>query len=432
MTTTDTTGVVFSEVTNENEYTIEYGLYMMLPVISDTWMMMTAPFDVANIYVLETTKEQPKSPRTDVWTTDDYHKFFQRQGAADGDMAQTLVTSVLPDIFSGRGSGVLKPLPYILNNMTNDDTKLTKITHYDGTLASMYSANYYLNVQKPDVAEHLWNKETDEKNYGNKWEIAPAQSTPNFLTRRISNPDCDVYDDDCVDIEVKEPYVDQDGNEQAQQWVVMQRDKVYSMFFPGGSNRWWDYKYLIFEGYGPQRLSGSNAHSTFVVPTTYSDDEHIVLQGNSTFANVQVAANSTHPLFYPKKTVTGSYPTGNITYSFEAVTTSQRVLPTDVYMVSSNNSSTKAQMPALHHGIDSTTALEESNVPTLAPVSLEAWTDGGYINLRAYQEQHVSIFSTTGTLLWQGTLSANTDTTIPASAGVYIIQGEETTIKIIN
>ena len=445
MTTTDKTGVVFSEITNDDEYTIEHGVYMMLPVMSDQWMIFCPPFDVANVYILETTDEQPKAEKTakntSGWTDAQFDEFFQRQGAADGDMAQTLVTSVLPDIFSGKGSGVKQPLPYILNNLTNDKTTLSRLTHYDGTMASLYTANYYLNVQKPDVADKsLWKQEEDENKYGDKWEVAPAQSAPTFVTRRVINEDCDFYDDDCQsDIEVQMPYVDQDGNEQAQQWCIMQRGKVYSMYFPGGANRWYDHKYLIVEGYGPQKLSGKDAHADFYTPVPSSpgfptEEGYIALQGNSTFGNASIAASSTYPLFYARKTSAGDFNT-SLTgdkphYSFEPNTaSSQRVLPASVYMVSPSGSATKTSMPELHNTNRDLT--EEGRVPLLVEqASLNVWTDDG-IFMQAGVPRKITVFYADGRVLWQGELEPAQTRFVPAGKGIYIVRGEETAVKVM-
>ncbi|MBQ9704650.1 MAG: hypothetical protein IJV55_00445, partial [Paludibacteraceae bacterium] len=448
MTTTDKTGVVFSEITNDDEYTIEHGLYMMLPVMSDQWMMVCPPFDVANVYILETTDEQPKAEKTakntSGWADDDFDAFFQRQGQADGDMAQTLVTSVLPDIFSGKGSGVKQPLTYILNNLTNDKTTLSKLTHYDGTIASLYKANYYLNVQKPDKTDAadkpLWKQEEDENKYGDKWEVAPAQSAPTFVTRRVINEDCDFYDDDCQsDIEMQMPYIDQDGNEQAQQWCVMQRDKVYSMYFPGGANRWYDYKYLIFEGYGPQKLSGKDKHNDFFTPTPSSpgfpsEEGYIALQGNSTFGNASIDASSEYPLFYASKTSDGEFNT-DLTgdkphYSFVKNTVStQRVLPASVYMVSPSGTATKTAMPELHNTNRDLT--EEGRLPVLIDqASLNVWTADG-ICMQANVPQKITVFYADGRVLWQGTLEPARTRFVPAEQGIYIVRGEETAVKVM-
>ena len=195
----DTTGVIFSEITNDNTYTIEYGIYSMLPAKSDEWMMVSMPYDVANVYILETTDEQA-NPDWTIKEADDattvntkninWSNYYRRQGKADGDMAQTLVTSVLPDIFSGRGSGVLQPLPYILNNLTNDKTKLTKLKHWDGkSLASMKTANYYLRRQLPDdPGTRDWNKQDTVGAYGYRWVYAPEYTTPEYIVEE--DPDC--------------------------------------------------------------------------------------------------------------------------------------------------------------------------------------------------------------------------------------------------
>lgn len=426
--TTDTTGVVFAEITNTDSYQIEYGQYMMLPARSNEWMLISPPFDVANVYILETTDERGNFS----WTDAQWSEYYIRQGEADGDMAQELVTSVLPDVFSGRGSGVLRPLPDILNSI-NAKTKLTKLTHYDGS--NFMTANYYLNEMIYDAAPNKWNKEDNINKYGNKWAPAPAQSTPDFLTITSEDPDCDFYDDDCDDITNVLPYRKQDGSLQEQQWVVMKHDSVYSMFFPGGNNRFYNYKYLILEGYGPQSIKGANAHLTFTHPNTSSSiyhnhpgDDYIALQGNTTFANDTITElSSAHPLFYSRRTQSGSYPTGSIVYDFVPVTKStQTVLPTRVYMVSNNNSSVKATMPAIKHN---TTDL--NNIPTLADDAVRVWTDNG-IYISAIISQHISVYTLDGRTLWSGEVSEGTTQFVPADRGMYVVQGETTAVKVVN
>lgn len=433
--TNDTTGVVFAEITNKDSYKIEYGLYMMLPARSNEWMLISPPFDVANVYILETTNERGNYS----WNDAQWYAYYQRQGEADGDMAQALVTSVLPDVFSGRGSGILRPLPDILNDI-NSSTKLTKLTHYDGS--NFMTANFYLNEMVADAEPNKWEMEDDINKYGNKWTAAPAQSTPTFLTSLVPNPvpcDCDpLYDDDCECedyISVTLPYVKQDGTEQEQQYCIMKSGSVYSMFFPGGNNRFYNYKYLIFEGYGPQRVKGENEHINFMHPdpssATYSNhpgSNYIALQGNTTFANDTITGiSSTHPLFYARRTQTGSYPTGSIIYDFAAKNTAtQTLLPTRVVMISDNNKSVKASMPALKNE-----PTDMGNIPTLADEAIQVWTDNGiYIN--AMVPQHISVYTLDGRTLWSGEVSKGTTQFVPADRGMYVVQGETTAVKVVN
>lgn len=442
MTTTDTTGVVFSEITNEQSYRIEHGIYSMLPIMSDTWTMISMPYDVANVYILETTDEIGNP----AWSNDQWHEFYQRQGVADGDMAQTLITSVLPDVFSGRGSGIRKPLPYILNNLTNDKTVLTKLEHYTGN--NWRTANYYLKRMKSEGKAHHWKMEEEQNLYGNKWQNAPAESEPTFLTETTMDPDCtweDYLYGDCDEIVTVFPYVDQDGQEQDQQTVVMQRDSVYVMYFPGGTNRFWNYKYLILEGYGPQRINGKNMQETFVSNIqgnmTFPEEDMMAIQGNSTFGNHDMSCSSSNPIFFVTKTAgqdttttiikeNGDYYTTGLTnYKFAKYSGGKRsrILPCGVYMVSNNKKavSEPAGMPSLHgHTTDIPTLLSQQP-------SLLAYSDNG-IYLEAYEDQHIRVFSADGRTLWNGNVKAGTTTFLPAATGLYLIQGQQSTIKLIN
>ena len=428
MTTTDKEGVVFSEITNDGSYVIENGIYSMLPVRCDTWFMLSMPYDVANVYILETIDEIGQGS----WSDAEWEAFYQRQGAADGDMAQTLVTSVLPDIFSGRGSGVRKPLPEILNTLTNDKTKVTKLEHYNGS--NFTTAHFYLNAMKQEDGPRQWKLEEDHILYGNKWSPAPAQAQPTFLKEYIEDPDCDDWYD-CDLIEKTLPYVDQHGNQQAQQTVVMLRDSVYALYFPGGTNKFWNYKYIILEGYGPQRISGKQAQAVYAsnisTDPTYPAADYMVLQGNTTFGNHDKTCSSSNPIFVTSKTDDGGgYPTGIIDYFFTKYTDKsvKRVLPCEVYMVSSINAQERAAMPAMR---GQTTEL--GSLPTLGQQqpSLEAYSDHG-IYIDAYEDQTIRVFSADGRTIWSGDVKAGTTTFLPAATGLYIIKGQQKTIKLIN
>lgn len=434
----DRSGLIFSEVTNPNPYRIEYGVYMMRPIVSDKWIMFSPPFDVANVYVLETTTDRtPKSSEAQ-WET-----HFQQQGEADGNMAQALVTSVLPDIFSGKGSGVFKPLPYILNNMTNAQTHLIKLKHWDGDFANLNSANYYLKQMKADVAEkNEWEQKNYQGAYGYKWEYAPASVAPTFIKQCIAN--CD----DIVDMEEGEyKYHDEEGNERpaAEQRVVMKKGQIYTMFFPGGTNRFWDHKYLLFEGYGPQVIDGESVHKnqpqydnddnvigtlntiTYCSPdgTIAPDQDYIYLQGNATFANDTLLNVSETTIYYD------TYDNDIEQYVFEGKNTpDQLVLPSFVYMMSHDGNAIKSSMPTLS---PTTTGIDELLAPTIDQqlLSLSAWTDNG-IYIEAYEDQHLSVFTTDGREIWSGMVTAGQKTFIPVPTGIYIIRGEKNTIKVVN
>ena len=443
----DKRGLIFSDVTNEDQYRIEYGIYMMMPIMSDEWMLFSPPFDVANVYIMETTTEQPKAPKggytdgVNGWTDDDYDAFYQRQGEADGNMAQILLTSVLPDIFSGKGSGVLKPLPEILTNMTNKDTKLTRLNHWDGsvdangypTIESLMKANYYLNIMLSDESnKNTWTLEKREELYGNKWAPAPATSTPTFISEQDEDCDLDENPNGCPDKEYK--YIKQDGTPQDKQTCIMKRDSVYSMYFPGGANRWYNHKYLIIEGYGPQRLSGTNKQDDFASPVSNRPGLNtITMQGNTTFATHLVnGADADNPFFIAEKQVEGVYNASDPTagtkpyYGFKEVTDGNRkILPSQVYMVSSTNKSVKA-MPALKNEPS-----DLNNIPTLADEAVRVWTDNG-IYISAIISQHISVYTLDGRTLWSGEVSGGTTQFVPADRGMYVVQGEITAVKVVN
>ncbi|MBO5960339.1 MAG: hypothetical protein J6P99_00620, partial [Paludibacteraceae bacterium] len=96
----------YSGVKNEGVYTIEHGLYTMLSFNSNTWATICPPFDVHNIYVIETLPDEKLAEHGLTQADKGTEKFLKAQGKCDGVLAQGIVTSLCPDILSGKGSGV--------------------------------------------------------------------------------------------------------------------------------------------------------------------------------------------------------------------------------------------------------------------------------------------------------------------------------------
>lgn len=462
LTTTDTTGVVFSEVTNEDSYNIEYGIYSLLPVRSDDWMLVSMPYDVAKIWLLQTTQEQPKSALTaamkekceaagncdNYWTNDKFVEYFERQGRADGAMAQALVTSVLPDIFSGRGSGSLQPLTDILSNIS-DDITLTSLKHWDGvSVASMKDANFHLQVQVPDEGGNKWEKKDTVGVFAYNWEYAPQYSEPTYIEQLVENPaydpSCDdLYDDNCEPQYIQQAvkYVTYQGKtrDDDEQRVVMKKDLVYALYFPGAGKRFWDYKYLVFEGYGPQKLSGKNIQFSYAHPQPdsigYPGEGKVALQGNITFGNKELKKiTSEHPIFTVVRHEEGIYPSGKVTYDFESIESNSRILPTSVYMATDNDKAAATKSPIVstpdivwQNGGE----ISEFGIPTLGDDLLSAWADKG-LYLHSLLPQDVTVYTIDGRTLWSGRMGNGETRFIAAPAGVYLVKGQEETMKVVN
>ena len=415
----------FSSVTNKTAYTIAHGLYTMLSFETNRWYTLSMPYDVANIYVLETTETQRQPDEPVVYPDPERKdKFLKRQGEADGALASTIITSLCPDIFSGKGSGAYMNLIDIARKQLNrEPIRLFPYSPDAGYGAD--KAHFYLYEQKPDIIDEwsnealLWSLSGDADDYSQKWQ--PVTPEP--------------FKED--------KYTDQEGKPVPAGNIWMKKGHVYSLFLPDSeSSRYWDGKYLIFEGYGPQNIDGRQKHNSSnpLIPDFMQQQDLDVyleldetdefyghygyMQGNSTFCNY----TTTEEVFFPVKS--------GKDYIFQKQSAGQVLLPCDVMMVLSTEDTqkydaiTRQGKATTQQSSESAQVKADDNVPKVSDVALVAKASDGIV-LYSYAAQQVNIYTLDGRLLYSDTLSDGSVVRVPAASGVYLVQGQEQTYKLI-
>ncbi len=416
----------FSGVTNTDSYRIDNALYTMLSFPSNEWQLISLPYDVHRVWVLETTEKQfegnPNNP-------EEIEAFLKEQGEADGDLAQQIVTSLCPDIFSGKGSGVNMNLI----DIAKEQIGLTpfELKHYNGKTgaeSNASQAHYYLYEQVNECDDDgyggedklssgigLWRLETSVGQYSNKWKPAPTYSA-------LKNADGSAYKD--LDGNVAPP-------------VLMQKGRIYSLFLPSGKDRYWDGKYLIFEGYGPQSVAGTSAHDNFLkyqeltTPDEVEGDEYeygiemLGLQGNITFANYK----TTETTFLPAKDA----PTESkgYWYHFDKTEPGAMIRPGQVYagMSETATGNATALTPlGMIRRVDTTT---DDARPVVGDILLYAYSQAGSLILDSHADQYVQVVSVDGRMLFAGQLHDGEQKHISATTGVYIVRSNEQVIKLM-
>ncbi len=399
----------FSEVKNATPYTIAHGLYTMLSFDSNQWYTICPPYDVHNIYVVETLPDDSLSAYGLTSADKGTETFLQKQGEADGVLAQGIVTSLIPDILSGKGSGVYMDLIEICQKTL----KLTPIplTHYNPAIAghTATDANYYLYEQIEDEGDELgypmWKVESNINDYSRKWQYAtPVASTST--------------------------YTDKDGNTRSSTDIIMQKGKNYSLFLPAGRDNYWTGKYLIFEGYGPQTIDGKNAIEDFITSESgffdidYMDkpDSVVYMQGNSTFAN-DTTTDITGRVFIPD--------TKSKTHDFVRKEIGHIVMPWETMLVMSpTNTTNYSSLSSFSASTLQAIVARNTSLPTILSNSLLAINHNGIL-LQTSISQIVSVYSVDGMLLWKGDMAQDQTIQISVPAGAYIVQGAWQTIKLI-
>ncbi len=416
----------FSSVKNTDSYRIDNALYTMLSFPSNEWQLISLPYDVHRVYVMETTEKQfegnPNNP-------EEIEAFLKEQGEADGKLAQNIVTSLCPDIFSGKGSGVNM-------NLIDIATKQIKcppfeLTHYNGkngAESNASQAHYYLYEQVNEYDDDgyggedklssgigLWRLETSVDQYSDKWKPAPTYSA-------LKNADGSAYKD-------------LDGNDAPP--VLMQKGRIYSLFLPSGKDRYWDGKYLIFEGYGPQSVAGTSTHDNFLkyqeltTPDEVEGDEYeygiemLGLQGNITFANYK----TTETTFLPAKDA----PTESkgYWYHFDKTEPGAMIRPGQVYagMSETATGNATALTPlGMIRRVDTTT---DDARPVVGDILLYAYSQAGSLILDSHADQYVQVVSVDGRMIFADQLHDGEQKHIPATTGVYIVRSNEQVLKLM-
>ena len=410
-------GPEYASVTNYEAYPIAHGLYTMLSFNTNQWYTLTMPYDVANIYIIETTETQKGADEA-------LGDFLKRQGEADGALASTIITSLCPDIFSGKGSGAYMNLIDIARKQLNrEPIRLFPYSPDAGYEAD--KAHFYLYEQKPDIIDEwsnealLWSLSGDADDYSQKWQ--PVTPEP--------------FKED--------KYTDQEGKPVPAGNIWMKKGHVYSLFLPDSeSSRYWDGKYLIFEGYGPQNIDGRQKHNSSnpLIPDFMQQQDLDVyleldetdefyghygyMQGNSTFCNY----TTTEEVFFPVKS--------GKDYIFQKQSAGQVLLPCDVMMVLSTEDTqkydaiTRQGKATTQQSSESAQVKADDNVPKVSDVALVAKASDGIV-LYSYAAQQVNIYTLDGRLLYSDTLSDGSVVRVPAASGVYLVQGQEQTYKLI-
>ncbi|MBO7258835.1 MAG: hypothetical protein J6U94_02070 [Paludibacteraceae bacterium] len=399
----------FTKVTNTEDYKIEHGLYTMLSFNSNTWATICPPFDVHNIYVIETLPDEKLAEHGLTQADKGTEKFLKAQGKCDAVLAQGIVTSLLPDILSKKGSGVGMNLIDICRNTLGIEPY--KLTHYNPNLPghSSKEANYYLYEQKHDADEWeifsgAWTKANNLEDYADKWVYAtPVEGNT---------------------------YTDQNGNTLTAP-ILMKRDSVYSIFLPAGKDKYWDGKYLIFEGYGPQEMHGSQTAedakwNAFIMEDWGYSNDQFFLAGNSSFTNLHIET-ADDLVFFPD--------TDGKKHDYVRANVGDSILPWQAYMAMNQyNTETYATLSALSPSRNAVQAApqadELTNIPLVKDRSLIAYEQEGLV-LCAYTKQQIAVYGVDGILVWKSEMKEGEQQHLSIPAGVYIIQGEQETTKIV-
>ena len=396
------------EVTSETNYTIANRIYYITTATADIWQTFTAPFDVENIYVVETYSEtelEKVGTRSEILVEQanhnaDFAAFFgvaMAMGSMkdfDGIYDSYIKWAKLEDdslgLWNGQGTytlrGKTKLIPYIGKNWRE--------------------ANFYLNHNNGN-----WDMTIKEDSLRTKWEV------------------------------LKQSDID-DG-------ILLHKGETYSLMFPYctgcefefSQRTYWDYwsgKFLIFESTAaPQTISGrdflDDTKSGNIFAEIPSGDE-VIVTGNSTFSYLTTNKSNVYRYAdgYPSMGIEGFVPVTEETTIYPANAFLYGELPTSPSGMPARKVTREGKIIYDVDNDGDGTTTGGGNIPTVGggnDLFITSTVEG--INIAVAEPQHVRVLSSTGAVLYSGMVQTAVDVALPTT-GVYVITGENEVHKILH
>ena len=404
----------YANVTNTESYDIQTSIYHVINALADEWITFCPPFDISEIYVLESCNE---AVLREVAEEEGRDAALEAQALCNVDFASI----VAMQLTSGSSAGTFmraidynykQYVSYVQQNKTANDVK-DRAKYYLDVNGNPVSVN---NIITRTPLVHLSKTVIDDKvdyNY---------ESAHYYLYKTPS----------------KEWTLNKDGNTLSTDWILapskeenggilMNKGEIYAMQFPycPGCNdeEEWDYwtgKFIVFEGVGPQTIAGSNGQPTFT-PTA----ETFVLQGNATFKDMDIAAASQVHIAAEGKFYN---PVTDVKLSAGGV---GLVPPTSfdggpIKRIKSINAETGAI--TWEEGGDNQNTT--TGTPTISgDRQMMVYTIEGGVGIIPVTAQQVSIYNAAGQLITSQYLTDEVQISLPT--GIYLVSGEKDQAKVI-
>lgn len=434
---------LYGTINDVADYTIQDKVYMLMPIEAARWTLFTPPFDVANVYVIESYPENQlvkdhggkrgKIPTDRIVEARaaqaqrlmDLYVYWYQEEIGVGEPSDFFDANSTTDITGDEvpepyGKFVLDWMAYEKQNhkgnTTGDYTPIIeKLIHFTGKNGSYpegktwLNANYYLYKAN----EWAWNDE--DGNFRTNWDTVT---------------------------------VSHDGTD-----PIMSKGQVYALQFPYNSingvhdpSTTWDYwtgKYLLIEStVGPHTINGSNAD---IMPTTDLNENSAVLIGNASFAEVTKTPPAETQLFAIEKIKVGEdgNGTGRDIHELDAKDNAT-LYPAEGALLA------KIQAPkgmrartinyqtgeVIYEEFEEEDLNDQDNqdvttdIPTIAgDKSLIVIPTESGLTILPRHPQQVTIYDVEGKLLFNQYVMEEQSVILPSS--IYIVRGEKERIKVV-
>lgn len=410
----------YNSITNGEDYIISQAIYYITPIVeADKWFAFCPPFDVSNVYVLESYPEavlSKNNSRADA---------LKEQAKSNLDASAIIASKIALAIESGSNVGYTTCynafIDYAYHRDTTSEAYPRPVKGYSKYASTDYKTNYVGQRLLTAFSKGNWDAEYFlYKSQNNTWKFDGT----NFTT----------------DWQIAAPVTKMIGTNERP--VVMEAGNIYALMFPYCSNcegvdeygtpierTEWDYwtgKLLIMEGFGPQTIKGKNNHTTTIAP--YNIPNSAVLRGNPTCAELQVPNNSTLSNAY--------FQVGKNAFEHSTNAEMGKIPMGGVFMLANGSvpSAAPANAKYIHVRSGLVTYDQETETTTGVPTIAGGRTlivnsvDGGLTVIPVVAQQ-VGIYGLAGQLITSDYMTDETTLSLPA--GIYMVRGEKETAKVI-
>jgi hypothetical protein len=394
------TGGWSSDVENTEPYTIQQEQYMLMSVKADEWMLFSPPFDISEVYVVETYKEDELAAMA---KSTSWNDAIDLQAAANMDFFYALCYNIGYLETQNGLDAIYYDWSVTLAKNNNAKGKI-KLNHFTG---SNYTANYYLQR-----SSGTWEWDAERERFVTDWKYLPE------TMEKVTHGETEYS-------------------------VVMKKGEIYSLNFPymyngyrekgdGSGNNNWDYwtgKYILFVGKGPQTIEGKNYHNTIKAAMTATPGNAEV-RVNPTFADIEIADMGAYFLDENQRFSSNPYDDYGL------------IEPTSGFVLANTN--TPSPMPQRIKSIDMQTGdvTYDSNgnndnnqgvttsTPTIAGnKQMMVYNIEGGVGIVPVVEQQVSIYNAAGQLVTSEYLTDEVHISLPT--GIYLIAGAKDQFKAV-
>ena len=403
-------------VRNTGSYVVEDKVYYVTTIPqADVWMNFTAPFNVANIYVVEAYDED----------------LLEQAGVTRGEI---LVEQARHNANFAAFFGVAIALESkkTFNMIYND--YMGWVRHEYGSTAA--------SKQGMKLLQHYYETYDAEGKYeGSNWRTADYYLYKNTANWKLEEGNLTTqwgYVPMDVTLERTEP--------------LLKQGETYSMMFPYCTGCWegddesgyyrdeWDYwsgKFIIFEStQGPHTIQGSN----FVAANDLDEaiDGNWIFEDGASKGEAKLLGNSTFAQMKPQDENVYIYSADPMLEDYSPISIEdENVIDPTVTFLYANLSSNEIRPRITRNGqviydTNGDGTVTGGHIPTVGGGNdLFITSTAMGINIAVAQPQQIRVMSATGAIIYSGMVQTAVDVLLPTT-GVYVVAGENEVHKILH